>query len=50
MCLLDQGVQDGSTLRLVVAMRGGPVNARRVVSSYDDPLWKELNDYMDVNR
>lgn len=48
-CLMEQGVVDGSTLRLVLAMRGGPINARRL-PTHEDMLWREVTDYIDVNK
>ncbi|KAK7073365.1 AN1-type zinc finger protein 4 [Halocaridina rubra] len=45
-CLIEQGVVDGSTLRLVLAMKGGPVNARRLPNQ-QDLLLRELSDIMD---
>ncbi|KAB7502645.1 AN1-type zinc finger protein 4, partial [Armadillidium nasatum] len=47
--LIDQGVQEGSCLRLVLAMKGGPINSRRM-PVYEDNLWKDFSDYMEVNR
>ena len=47
--LIDQGVQDGANLKLVLAMKGGPINTGRNHSN-EDNLWKEFSDYMDVNR
>nr|XP_045605312.1 AN1-type zinc finger protein 4-like isoform X1 [Procambarus clarkii] len=48
-CLIEQGVMDGSTLRLVLSMRGGPINARRLPTQ-EDLLWREVTEYIDVNR
>ncbi|KAK8740282.1 hypothetical protein OTU49_002818 [Cherax quadricarinatus] len=48
-CLLDQGVIDGSTIKLVLSLRGGPINARRL-PTHEDLIWREVTDYMDVNR
>uniref|UniRef100_H2Y9H5 Ubiquitin-like domain-containing protein n=1 Tax=Ciona savignyi TaxID=51511 RepID=H2Y9H5_CIOSA len=31
-CLRDYNITDGCTLKLVLAMRGGPINTRRVIS------------------
>ena len=33
-CLNDYMIQDGATLKLVTAMRGGPINTRRSKSLY----------------
>ncbi|XP_042877377.1 AN1-type zinc finger protein 4-like isoform X2 [Penaeus japonicus] len=49
-CLMEQGVVDGSTLRLVLAMRGGPINARRLPTTHDDMLWREVTGFVDENK
>ncbi|MBN3295799.1 ZFAN4 protein, partial [Amia calva] len=46
-CLNDYNIAEGCTLKLVLAMRGGPINTRRV--PMDDPV-KEMSEYMDANR
>ncbi|XP_015202226.1 AN1-type zinc finger protein 4 isoform X1 [Lepisosteus oculatus] len=46
-CLNDYSITEGCTLKLVLAMRGGPINTRRV--PMDDPV-KEFAEYMDSNR
>ena len=46
--LLDQGVQNGSVLKLILAIKGGPINIGR--NSSEDNLWREFTDYMDVNK
>nr|XP_040035083.1 AN1-type zinc finger protein 4 isoform X1 [Gasterosteus aculeatus aculeatus]XP_040035084.1 AN1-type zinc finger protein 4 isoform X1 [Gasterosteus aculeatus aculeatus] len=43
-CLHDYGIAEGCTLKLVLAMRGGPINTRRV--TIDDPI-KEVTDLME---
>lgn len=43
-CLHDYGIAEGCTLKLVLAMRGGPINTRRV--TMDDPI-KEVTDLME---
>lgn len=48
-CLIDQQVVDGSTLRLVLAVRGGPINARRL-QTHEDQFLRDLGDYVDANR
>ncbi|XP_012786235.2 AN1-type zinc finger protein 4 isoform X1 [Ochotona princeps] len=37
-CLNDYNISEGCTLKLVLAMRGGPINTRRV--PMEDPLWE----------
>ncbi|KAL6101863.1 zfand4 [Pungitius sinensis] len=46
-CLHDYGIAEGSTLKLVLAMRGGPINTRRV--TIDDPI-KEITDLMESSK
>ncbi|KAM9810009.1 AN1-type zinc finger protein 4 isoform 1-T2 [Syngnathus typhle] len=43
-CLHDYGIAEGCTLKLVLAMRGGPINTRRV--TMEDPV-KEAADSME---
>ncbi|XP_072247083.1 AN1-type zinc finger protein 4 isoform X2 [Leuresthes tenuis] len=43
-CLHDYGIAEGCTLKLVLAMRGGPINTRRV--TIEDPI-KEVADLME---
>ncbi|XP_076018198.1 AN1-type zinc finger protein 4 isoform X2 [Genypterus blacodes] len=43
-CLHDYGIAEGCTLKLVLAMRGGPMNTRRV--TMDEPV-KEVADAME---
>ncbi|XP_028325360.1 AN1-type zinc finger protein 4 [Gouania willdenowi] len=43
-CLHDYGIAEGSTLKLVLAMRGGPINTRRV--TLEDPT-KDVADLME---
>uniref|UniRef100_A0A3Q2XF21 Zinc finger, AN1-type domain 4 n=1 Tax=Hippocampus comes TaxID=109280 RepID=A0A3Q2XF21_HIPCM len=43
-CLHDYGIAEGCTLKLVLAMRGGPINTRRV--TMEDPV-KEVADSME---
>ncbi|KAM6916372.1 AN1-type zinc finger protein 4 [Xenentodon cancila] len=42
-CLHDYGIAEGCTLKLVLAMRGGPINTRKV--TVEDPV-KEVADLM----
>ncbi|XP_027733909.1 AN1-type zinc finger protein 4 isoform X2 [Empidonax traillii] len=46
-CLNDYNISEGCTLKLVLAMRGGPVNTRRV--PVKDPI-REMAEYMDPTR
>ncbi|KAJ8418245.1 hypothetical protein AAFF_G00139540 [Aldrovandia affinis] len=46
-CLYDYNIAEGCTLKLVLAMRGGPINTRRV--AVDDSV-KEMAEYMDAGR
>ncbi|KAM6390327.1 AN1-type zinc finger protein 4 isoform 1-T1 [Pluvialis apricaria] len=46
-CLNDYNISEGCTLKLVLAMRGGPINTRRV--PVEDPI-REMADYMDPSR
>ncbi|XP_013397692.1 LOW QUALITY PROTEIN: AN1-type zinc finger protein 4-like [Lingula anatina] len=47
-CLHDYSIHDGATLKLVLAMRGGPINTRRV--PMEDPALREMAEYMEANR
>ncbi|XP_017288300.1 AN1-type zinc finger protein 4 [Kryptolebias marmoratus] len=46
-CLHDYGIAEGCTLKLVLAMRGGPINTRRV--TLEDPV-KEVADLMESTK
>lgn len=46
-CLHDYGIAEGCTLKLVLAMRGGPINTRRV--TMEDPI-KEAADLMESTK
>ncbi|NXV78318.1 ZFAN4 protein, partial [Atlantisia rogersi] len=46
-CLKDYNISEGCTLKLVLAMRGGPINTRRV--PVEDPI-REMAEYMDPDR
>ncbi|XP_074501947.1 AN1-type zinc finger protein 4 [Sebastes fasciatus] len=46
-CLHDYGIAEGCTLKLVLAMRGGPINTRRV--TMEDPI-KEVTDLMESTK
>ncbi|XP_078481432.1 AN1-type zinc finger protein 4 [Ciona intestinalis] len=43
-CLRDYNITDGCTLKLVLAMRGGPINTRRVISMEES---RDLPDPLD---
>lgn len=47
-CLQDYSITDGATIKLVLAMRGGPINTRRI--TVEDPAWREMMEYMESNR
>ena len=49
--LHDYGITHGSTLRLVVAMRGGPINTSRrtLPPLVDDEALREMAEYVDSN-
>ncbi|XP_065053624.1 AN1-type zinc finger protein 4-like [Rhopilema esculentum] len=48
LCLHDFDITDGATLKLVLAMRGGPINTRRI--SVEEPSLEEMAEYMEANR
>ncbi|XP_033118736.1 AN1-type zinc finger protein 4-like [Anneissia japonica] len=47
-CLHDYGISAGCTLKLVLAMRGGPINTRRI--PMEDPAIREMAEYMEANK
>lgn len=47
-CLNDYNIEAGTTLRLVLAMRGGPVNTRRV--PIEDNLIRDMSEYIENGR
>ncbi|XP_077998980.1 AN1-type zinc finger protein 4-like [Glandiceps talaboti] len=47
-CLSDYSITAGSTLKLVLAMRGGPINTRRI--PMEDPAIREMAEYMEANK
>lgn len=47
-CLHDYSITEGCTLKLVLAMRGGPVNTRRVTVT-DDSV-RDISDCIDAGR
>nr|XP_057914996.1 AN1-type zinc finger protein 4 isoform X3 [Doryrhamphus excisus] len=47
-CLHDYGIAEGCTLKLVLAMRGGPINTKRVVTM-EDPV-KEVVEPMESTK
>lgn len=46
-CLHDYGIAEGCTLKLVLALRGGPINTRRV--TLEDPI-KDVADLMESTK
>eukprot|EP00118_Oscarella_pearsei_P026294 m.309728 g.309728 ORF g.309728 m.309728 type:complete len:440 (+) comp47509_c0_seq1:222-1541(+) len=52
--LQDCGITNGSTIRLVISMRGGPINTTRRgfstgTSFADDPSFREMAKYVEAN-
>ncbi|KAK3594871.1 hypothetical protein CHS0354_005944 [Potamilus streckersoni] len=47
-CLHDYSIHEGATLKLVLAMRGGPINTRRI--PMEDPQLREMAEYVEANR
>ncbi|KAK3763454.1 hypothetical protein RRG08_053308 [Elysia crispata] len=47
-CLHDYSIHSGATLKLVLAMRGGPINTRRI--PVEDSALREMAEYMEANR
>ncbi|XP_028408395.1 AN1-type zinc finger protein 4-like [Dendronephthya gigantea] len=47
-CLHDYDINDGATLQLVLAMRGGPINMKRV--PVEDNSLREMAEYVEANR
>ncbi|CAF0721874.1 unnamed protein product [Didymodactylos carnosus] len=45
-CLHDYNIGDGGTIKLVLAMRGGPVNTKRV--PIEDSLIRDMSEYIDI--
>lgn len=49
--LRDYSIKDGSTLRLVLSMRGGPISTRRLpLPSVDDIHWRDIKDFVESNK
>ncbi|XP_042315819.1 AN1-type zinc finger protein 4 isoform X2 [Sceloporus undulatus] len=46
-CLNDYDISEGCTLKLILSMRGGPINTRRV--PVEDSV-REITEYMDPNQ
>jgi len=46
-CLHDYNVSDGATLKLVLAMRGGPINTRRIPME-DSNSFREMTEFMEA--
>lgn len=47
--LSEIGIKNGSTLKLVLSMRGGPISTRRL-APYEHAIWKDLRDIIDQAR
>ena len=47
-CLQDYKIEPGTTIKLVLAMRGGPVNMKRV--QIEDSLMREVSEYIESSR
>lgn len=47
-CLNDYQIESGTTLKLVLAMRGGPVNTRRV--PIEENFIRDMSEYTDNGR
>lgn len=47
-CLNDYLIESGTTLKLVLAMRGGPVNTKRV--PIEDSLIRDMSEYIESSR
>jgi AN1-type zinc finger and ubiquitin domain-containing protein 1 len=48
LCLNDYNIEAGTTIKLVLAMRGGPVNTKRV--PIDDSSIREMSEYVESSR
>lgn len=48
--LYEVGVNTGSTLKLVLSMRGGPISTRRVTACEHHIAWKDLKELIDHAR
>lgn len=50
-CLYDYGIPDGATLKLVLAIRGGPINTRKSESPEGmDTEMKEMEEFLEMNQ
>jgi AN1-type zinc finger and ubiquitin domain-containing protein 1 len=47
-CLNDYNIEAGTTIKLVLAMRGGPVNTKRV--PIEDSLIRDMSEYIESSR
>ena len=47
-CLNDHQIDSGATIRLVLAMRGGPVNTKRV--PIEDSFIRDMSEYFESSR
>ncbi|KAK4873597.1 hypothetical protein RN001_012957 [Aquatica leii] len=49
-CLCDVGIVSGSTLKLVLSMRGGPISTKRLSTCDHHLIWKDLKDLIEHTR
>ncbi len=47
-CLYDYKIEAGTTIKLVLAMRGGPVNTKRV--PIEDSFIRDMSEYIESSR
>jgi AN1-type zinc finger and ubiquitin domain-containing protein 1 len=47
-CLNDYNIESGTTLKLILAMRGGPVNTKRV--PIEDNFIRDMSEYIESSR
>jgi AN1-type zinc finger and ubiquitin domain-containing protein 1 len=45
-CLNDYHIPNGATIRMVLALRGGPINTRRITT--EDSLLRDVSDLMEI--
>jgi AN1-type zinc finger protein 4 len=44
LCLNDYNIQSGATIRMVLALRGGPINTRRSKHNQNQKIFKKKTD------
>jgi len=47
-CLNDYNIESGTTIKLILAMRGGPVNTKRV--PIEDNFLRDMSEYIESSR